>query len=203
MRLTFNTKYKIGDSVKILDGEHNYNWVGKIGKVIEIGIDLHTAAYIVEFDSEIFKPCFLKEDLKLVKRKDNKCGRNKIVIDTKFNKGDKVKVRSNSKIFLLGFVLGEYVSHLSMDNHLLLEKINQDFEKKVGWFDPNFKHQWFNNMVDYMDYDNLKFDENTVWEIIDVSVDGNKDSPTILYGLKYIDNIGVPYFQEDDLLFNT
>lgn len=157
----------------------------------------------MEFDSEIFKPCFLKEDLKLVKRKDNKRGRNKIVIDTKFNKGDKVKVHSNAKICLFGFALGEYVSHLSIDNHLPRERINHDFKKKVGWFDPKFKHQWFNNMVDYMENNNLNFDENTVWEIIDVAVDGNKDSPTILYGLKYIDNIGVLYFQEDNLFFNT
>ena len=90
MRLIFSAKYRVGDKVQVLPGEHNFNWQGKIGKIVDVGIDLHAAAYIVEFADEIFKPCFFKEDLKLVKRKGNKLGRNRIIIDTKFGKGDKV-----------------------------------------------------------------------------------------------------------------
>ena len=77
MRLTFSAKYRVGDKVQILPGEHNFNRQGKVGKVIDVGIDLHAAAYIVEFTDEVFKPCFFKEDLKLVKRKGNKLGRKK------------------------------------------------------------------------------------------------------------------------------
>ena len=69
MRLTFSAKYRVGDKVQVLPGEHNFNWQGKVGEVVDVGIDLHTAAYIVEFADEVFKPCFLKEDLRLVKRK--------------------------------------------------------------------------------------------------------------------------------------
>ncbi len=107
MRLTFSAKYRVGDKVQILPGEHNFNWQGKVGKVVDVGIDLHAAAYIVEFADEVFKPCFLKEDLKLVKRKGNKLGRNRIIIDTKFGKGDKVRARAKSKVFLLGLWIGD------------------------------------------------------------------------------------------------
>lgn len=69
MQLTFSAKYKVGDKLQLLLGEHNLNWQGKICKVVGVGIDLHSAAYIVEFADEVFKPCFLKEDLRLVKRK--------------------------------------------------------------------------------------------------------------------------------------
>lgn len=69
MQLTFSDKYKVGDKLQLLPGEHNLNWQGKICKVVGVGIDLHSAAYIVEFADEVFKPCFLKKDLRLVKRK--------------------------------------------------------------------------------------------------------------------------------------
>ena len=72
MQLTFSAKYKVGDKLQLLPGEHNLNWQGKICKVVGVGIDLHSAAYIVEFADEVFKPSFLKEDLRLVKRKSIK-----------------------------------------------------------------------------------------------------------------------------------
>ena len=201
MRLNFSVKYRVGDKVKILPGEHNFNWEGKIGKIVDVGIDLHAAAYIVEFVDEIFKPCFLKEDLKLVKRRSNKCGHNKIIINTKFGKGDIVKAESNSKIFMLGFSVDEEVINLSMDNHLPPEQINLDFEQKRGWFDPKVRHQWFNNMVVYLDApEDFQIDANEVGEIVDVAVDGNQESHTILYGLKYSDDDSrVYYFSEVDL----
>ena len=52
MRLTFSAKYRVGDKVQVLRGENNFNWQGKVGKVVDIGIDLHAAAYIVEFAAE-------------------------------------------------------------------------------------------------------------------------------------------------------
>ncbi len=201
MRLTFSAKYRVGDKVKILPGEHNFNWEGKIGKVVDVGIDLHAAAYIVEFVEEPFKPCFLKEDLKLVKRKGNKLGRNRIIIDTKFDKGDKVRAHPNSKIFMLGLWLGDEICQLSMDNHLPLEQITFDFEQKRSWFDPKVRHQWFNNMVAYLDApEDFQVDANAVGKIVDVAVDGNEEFHTILYGLRYSDDDShVCYFSEVDL----
>ena len=82
----------------------------------------------MEFADEIFKPCFFKEDLKIVKRKGNKLGRNRIIIDTKFGKGDKVRVRAKSKVFLFGLWIGDgEIFQLSMDNHLPLEQLAIDF----------------------------------------------------------------------------
>lgn len=40
MRLTFSAKYKVGDKVQVLPGEHDFNWQGKIGKIVDVGIDL-------------------------------------------------------------------------------------------------------------------------------------------------------------------
>ena len=202
MRLTFSAKYRVGDKVQVLRGEHNFNWQGKVGKVVDVGIDLHAAAYIVEFTDEIFKPCFLKEDLKLVKRKGNKLGRNKIIIDTKFGKGDKVRARAKSKVFLLGlWICDGEIFQLSMDNHLPLEQITADFEEKRRWFDPKVRYQWFNNMVAYLDApDDFQVDPNAVGEIVDVAVDGSQSSPVIFYGLRYSDAAPhVPYFSEVDL----
>ena len=202
MRLTFSAKYRVGDKVQVLRGEHNFNWQGKVGKVVDVGIDLHAAAYIVEFTDEIFKPCFLKEDLKLVKRKGNKLGRNRIIIDTKFGKGDKVRARAKSKVFLLGLWIDDgEIFQLSMDNHLPLEQLTVDFEEKRRWFDPKVRYQWFNNMVAYLDApDDFQVDPNAVGEIVDVAVDGSQSSPVIFYGLRYSDaESHVPYFSEADL----
>ena len=202
MRLTFSAKYRVGDKVQVLPGEHNFNWQGKVGKVVDVGIDLHAAAYIVEFAYEIFKPCFLKEDLKLVKRKGNKLGRNRIIIDTKFGKGDKVRARTEAKVFLLGLWIGDgEIFQLSMDNHLPLEQITFDFEEKRRWFDPKVRYQCFNNMVAYLDApDDFLIDPNAVGEIVDVAADGSQSSPTIFYGLRYSDaEKNVPYFSEVDL----
>ena len=202
MRLTFSAKYRVGDKVQVLPGEHNLNWQSKIGKVVGVGIDLYTAAYIVEFADETLKPCFLKEDLKLVKRKGNKLGRNKIIIDTKFGKGDKVCARANSKVFLLDLWIGDgEIFQLSMDNHLPLEQLTVDFEEKRRWFDPKVRYQWFNNMVAYLDVpDDFQVDPNAVGEIVDVAVDGSQSSPAIFYGLRYSDaESHVPYFSEADL----
>ena len=202
MRLTFSAKYRVGDKVQVLPGEHNFNWQGKVGKVVDVGIDLHAAAYIVEFAYEIFKPCFLKEDLKLVKRKGNKLGRNRIIIDTKFGKGDKVRARTEAKVFLLGLWIGDgEIFQLSMDNHLPLEQITFDFEEKRRWFDPKVRYQCFNNMVAYLDApDDFLIDPNAVGEIVDVAANGSQSSPTIFYGLRYSDaEKNVPYFSEVDL----
>ena len=202
MRLTFSAKYRVGDKVQVRPGEHNLNWQSKIGKVVGVGIDLYTAAYIVEFADETLKPCFLKEDLKLVKRKGNKLGRNKIIIDTKFGKGDKVCARANSKVFLLDLWIGDgEIFQLSMDNHLPLEQLTVDFEEKRRWFDPKVRYQWFNNMVAYLDVpDDFQVDPNAVGEIVDVAVDGSQSSPAIFYGLRYSDaESHVPYFSEADL----
>lgn len=202
MRLTFSAKYKVGDKVQVLPGEHNFNWQGKIGKIVDVGIDLHAVAYIVEFTDEIFKPCFLKEDLRLVKRKGNKFGRNRIIIDTKFGKGDKVRARAKSKVVLLGLWIDDgEIFQLSMDNHLPLEQITADFEEKRGWFNPKVRYQWFNNMVAYLDApDDFQVDPNAVGEIVDVAVDGSQSSPVIFYGLRYSEaESHVPYFSEADL----
>ena len=202
MRLTFSVKYRVGDKVQVLRGEHNFNWQGKVGKVVDVGIDLHAAAYIVEFTDEIFKPCFLKEDLKLVKRKGNKLGRNRIIIDTKFDKGDKVRARAKSKVVLLGLWIDDgEIFQLSMDNHLPLEQLTADFEEKRRWFNPKVRYQWFNNMVAYLDApDDFQVDPNAVVEIVDVAVDGSQSSPVIFYGLRCSDaESHVPYFSEVDL----
>ena len=95
MEKIFETHYSIGDRVKIRKGEHNDNWAGKIGKIVEIGVDLNQVAYIVKFKNEIYQPCFLREDLKPIYRKNN--SDNKIIFNTKFNIGDKVKVCSLAK----------------------------------------------------------------------------------------------------------
>lgn len=156
----------------------------------------------MEFADEVFKPCFLKEDLKLVKRKGNKLGRNRIIIDTKFGKGDKVRARPNSKVFLLGLWIGDgEIFQLSMDNHLPLEQLTIDFEEKRRWFDSKVRYQWFNNMFAYLDVpDDFQVASNAVGEIVDVAVDGSQSSPVIFYGLRYSDaESHVPYFSEVDL----
>ena len=63
MRFSFDIEYNIGDKVKVLSGEHNDNWEGQIGKIVEIGIDLCQIVYRVEFRREKFKPCFKAEQL--------------------------------------------------------------------------------------------------------------------------------------------
>ena len=78
----------------------------------------------------------------------HKVGRNRIIIDTKFGKGDKVRTRAKSKLFLLGLWIGDgEIFQLSMDNHLPLEQITADFDEKRRWFDSKVRYQWFNNIV--------------------------------------------------------
>ena len=122
--MIFESHYSIGDRVKIRKGEHNDNWAGKVGKIAEVGIDLSQVAYIVKFKNEIYKPCFLREDLKPVYRKNN--SDNKIVFNTKFKIGDKVKVLPLAKS-LKSALLTENDNkpwNVYMDNHMTLEEIN-------------------------------------------------------------------------------
>ena len=92
MRFSFSAEYNIGDKVKVLSGEHNDNWEGRIGKIVEIGIDLCQIVYRVEFRREKFKPCFKVEDLKpMFRRKNNETVRE-IVFNAKYGIGDTVKV---------------------------------------------------------------------------------------------------------------
>ena len=90
--------------------------------------------------------------MRLVNRKGNKVGRNRIIIDTRFDKGDKVRAHSKLQVFMLGLWIGDgEVFQLSMDNHLPLEQLTCDFEQKLRWFAPKIRYQWFNNMVAYLD----------------------------------------------------
>ena len=98
MRFSFDIEYNIGDKVKVLSGEHNDNWEGRIGKVVEIGIDLCQIVYRLEFRREKFKHCFKVEDLKpLFRRKNNESVRE-IVFNAKYEIGDKVIVLPKERI---------------------------------------------------------------------------------------------------------
>lgn len=200
MEMIFESNYSIGDRVKIRKGEHNDNWVGKVGKIVEIGIDLSQVAYIVKFKNEIYQPCFLREDLKPVYRKSN--SGNKIIFNTKFNIGDKIKVLPLAKSFKSA-LLSENNNkpwNIYIDNHMTLEEINYCYKNELGWCSPKEYH-WFNNMVYYL---NVTENESEIWkdkvgEIIEIEIDGTEKSHTIIYTVKYPDNNSVPCFRENDL----
>lgn len=92
MRFSFSAEYNIGDKVKILSGEHNDNWEGRIGRIAEIGIDLSQVVYTVDFRREKFKPCFKAEDLKPMFRRKNNESIREILFEAKYEIGDRVKV---------------------------------------------------------------------------------------------------------------
>lgn len=87
MRVSFSAEYNIGDKVKILSGEHNDNWEGRIGRIAEIGIDLSQVVYTVEVRREIFKPCFKVEDLKAMFRRKNNESIREIVLNARYEVG--------------------------------------------------------------------------------------------------------------------
>ena len=120
--------------MKVLSGEHNDNWEGRIGKIAEVGIDLCQVVYLVEFRREAFKPCFRAEDLKpMFKKKKNELIRE-IVLDSKFELGDKVKVMPKARSLKTDLDVYGEVCSVFIDNHESLEKINYCYENKVGWF---------------------------------------------------------------------
>ena len=139
--MIFESHYSIGDRIKIRKGEHNDNWLGKVGKIAGIGVDLHETAYIVKFKNEIYCPCFLRRDLKPVKQKNHDGG--KIVFNTKFNIGDKVKTLPNVKSIKSALYANGEAYDVYIDNHLSIEEINFAYENKLGWCSPD-KYQWFN-----------------------------------------------------------
>ena len=203
MEKIFETHYSIGDRVKIRKGEHNDNWAGKIGKIVEIGVDLNQVAYIVKFKNEIYQPCFLREDLKPIYRKNNPD--NKIIFNTKFNIGDKVKVCSLAKSLKSSILAENEPLNIYIDNHLTLEEINYCYKNKIGFCSPEEYH-WFNNMVFYL---NLTENESEIWkdkvgEIIEIEIDGTEKIYRIIYNVKYFDDKGeaiekIPCFLENDL----
>jgi len=204
VKMIFETTYSIGDRVKIKKGEHNDNWAGKVGKIVEIGIDLSQVAYIVKFKNEMYQPCFLREDLKPVYRKNN--ADHKIIFDTKFKIGDKVKVLPNVKSLKTSlFSENNKPWNIYIDNHMTLEQINYCYKNKIGFCSPEEYH-WFNNMVYYL---NLTENETELWkdkvgEIIEIEIDGTEKSHKIIYNVKYFKDKGkaikeIPCFLESDL----
>ena len=196
MEMVFESRYSVGDRVKIRKGEHNDNWAGKVGKIVEIGVDLHVAAYIVKFKNEIYMPCFLRNDLKPVQRKNNLD--NKMIFNTKFNIGDKVKTLPNVKSMKSALYLNGEAYDVYIDNHLSLEQIIFAYENKLGWCSPD-KYQWFNNMIAYLNATEDKDFFGQVGEIIEISVDGTEKSHTIIYTVKYSNEGSLPCFRENDL----
>ena len=196
MEKIFETHYSIGDRVKIRKGEHNDNWAGKIGKIVEIGVDLNQVAYIVKFKNEIYQPCFLREDYN---------SDNKIIFNTKFNIGDKVKVCSLAKSLKSSILAEKEPLNIYIDNHLTLEEINYCYKNKLGFCSPEEYH-WFNNMVFYL---NLTENEPEIWkdkvgEVIEIEIDGTEKFHRIIYSVKYFDDKGeaiesIPGFLESDL----
>lgn len=203
MRFSFYNDYNIGDKVKVLSGEHNDNWEGRIGNIAEVGIDLCQVVYLVEFRREAFKPCFRAEDLKpMFKKKKNELIRE-IVLDSKFELGDKVKVMPKARSLKTDLDVYGEVCSVFIDNHESLEKINYCYENKVGWFNrKDNEHSWFNNMVLYL---NPAEDRPEIWrgkvgEIANIEFDGTKENYTIIYGVKYFNETSVPCFREKDLV---
>ena len=203
MKFAFNVEYNIGDKVKVLSGEHNDNWEGRIGMIVEIGIDLCQIVYLVEFRREIFKPCFKLEDLKpMFRRKDNESVRE-IVFNAKYEIGDKVKVLPKGRSLKTDLDVGGEVCSIFIDNHMSLEKINYCYKNKVGWFGKKEnEHSWFNNMVLYL---NPAEDRPEIWrgkvgEIVNIEFDGTEEKHTIIYGVKYFNETSVPCFREQDLV---
>ena len=203
MRFSFSAEYNIGDKVKILSGEHNDNWEGRIGKIVEIGIDLCQIVYLVEFRREEFKPCFRVEDLKPVFRRKNNETVREIVFNAKYKIGDKVKVMPKARSLKTDLDVYGEVCSVFMDNHMSLEEINYCYEHKIGWFKKKEnEHLWFNNMVLYL---NPSEDRPEIWrgkvgEIANIEFDGTEEKYTIIYGVKYFNETSVPCFREQDLV---
>lgn len=203
MRFSFSAEYNIGDKVKILSREHNDNWEGRIGKVVEIGIDLCQIVYLVEFRREKFKPCFKAEDLKpMFRRKNNETVRE-IFFNAKYEVGNKVKVLPTARSLKTDLDVYGEVCSVFIDNHMSLAEINYCYENKVGWFrKKDNEHSWFNNMVLYL---NPAEDRPEIWrgkvgEIVNIDFDGTEEKHTIIYGLKYFNETSVPCFREQDLV---
>ncbi|MBQ3443992.1 MAG: hypothetical protein IJG33_12200 [Selenomonadaceae bacterium] len=203
MRFSFSAEYNIGDKVKILAGEHNDNWEGRIGKIAEIGIDLSQIVYLVEFRREKFKPCFKVEDLKPMSGKNKREGFREISLYSKYEVGDKVKVLPTARSLKTDIDLRGEVCSVFIDNHMSLEEINYCYEHKIGWFKKKEnEHMWFNNMVVYL---NPSEDRPEIWrgkvgEIANIEFDGTEEKPTIIYGVKYRNETSVPCFREQDLV---
>lgn len=203
MRFSFSAEYNIGDKVKVLSGEHNDNWEGRIGKVVEIGIDLCQIVYLVEFRREKFKPCFKAEDLKpMFRRKNNETVRE-IFFNAKYEVGNKVKVLPTARSLKTDLDVYGEVCSVFIDNHMSLAEINYCYENKVGWFrKKDNEHSWFNNMVLYL---NPAEDRPEIWrgkvgEIVNIDFDGTEEKHTIIYGVKYLNETSVPCFREQDLV---
>ena len=203
MRFSFSAEYNIGDKVKVLSGEHNDNWEGRIGKIVEIGIDLCQIVYRVEFRREKFKPCFKAEDLKPMFRRKNNESAREIFFNAKYEIGDKVKVLPRAQSLKTNLDVYGEVCSVFIDNHMSLEKINYCYENKVGWFNrKDNEYSWFNNMVLYL---NPAEDRPEIWrgkvgEIVNIEFDGTGEKHTIIYGLKYFNETSVPCFREQDLV---
>ena len=205
MRFSFSAEYNIGDKVKVLSGEHNDNWEGRLGKIVEIGIDLCQIVYLVEFRREKFKPCFKAEDLKpMFRRKNNETVRE-IFFNAKYEIGDKVKVLPRAQSLKTNLDVYGEVCSVFIDNHMSLAEINYCYENKVGWFrKKDNERSWFNNMVLYL---NPAEDRPEIWrgkvgEIVNIEFDGTEEKYTIIYGVKYFNETSVPCFREQDLVLN-
>lgn len=203
MRFSFSAEYNIGDKVKVLSGEHNDNWEGRIGKIVEIGIDLCQIVYRVEFRREKFKPCFKAEDLKPMFRRKNNESAREIFFNAKYEVGNKVKVLPTARSLKTDLDVYGEVCSVFIDNHMSLAEINYCYENKVGWFrKKDNEHSWFNNMVLYL---NPAEDRPEIWrgkvgEIVNIDFDGTEEKHTIIYGVKYLNETSVPCFREQDLV---
>ena len=203
MRFSFSAEYNIGDKVKVLSGEHNDNWEERIGKIVEIGIDLCRIVYLVEFRREKFKPCFKAEDLKPMFRRKNNEPVREIFFNAKYEVGNKVKVLPTARSLKTDLDVYGEVCSVFIDNHMSLAEINYCYENKVGWFSrKDNEHSWFNNMVLYL---NLAEDRPEIWrgkvgEIVNIEFDGTEEKHTIIYGVKYFNETSVPCFREQDLV---
>lgn len=203
MRFSFSAEYNIGDKVKVLSGEHNDNWEGRIGKIVEIGIDLCQIVYRVEFRREKFKPCFKAEDLKPMFRRKNNESAREIFFNAKYEVGNKVKVLPTARSLKTDLDVYGEVCSVFIDNHMSLAEINYCYENKVGWFrKEDNEHSWFNNMVLYL---NPAEDRPEIWrgkvgEIVNIDFDGTEEKHTIIYGVKYLNETSVPCFREQDLV---
>ena len=203
VRFTFYSEYEIGDKVKVLAGEHNDNWAGRIGRIAEIGIDLYQVVYLVEFRREKFKPCFKAEDLKSMSGKSKYDGFREIALDSKYGIGDKVRVLPTARSLKTDIDLCGEVCSVFIDNHMSLEEINYCYEKKIGWFKKKEnEHKWYNNMVVYLNpsEDRLEMWRGKIGEIANIEFDGTEEKHTIIYGIKYRDEKSVPCFREQDLV---
>ena len=203
VRFTFYSEYEIGDKVKVLAGEHNDNWEGRIGRIAEIGIDLSQVVYLVEFRREKFKPCFKAEDLKSMSGKSKHDGFREIAFDSKYEIGDKVRVLPTARSLKTDIELRGEVCSVFIDNHMSLGEINYCYEKKIGWFKKKEnEHTWFNNMVVYLNpsEDRLEIWRGKVGEIANIEFDGTEEKHTIIYGVKYRNETSVPCFREQDLI---